>query len=232
MTHPAERLPLTRCKGPTCGAMVRFGRSSKSGTPQPFDPEPHEQGNLRLDPDNTLIVDPLAGTLLAGSEPRYMPHHATCPDAAMFHGKHTSRDLDDPGDLALDHGQPDAVRSRIRDAVKVAADIMNGTAEPSPPPRSSPIPIAPHVATSATSRAAAVAIAEQLTRLQQRVLDTIRSHGPITDEAGAAMVSMSGNTWRPRRVELAAAFLIEQAGTALVSSGRRAAAWRAVEQAP
>lgn len=87
---------------------------------------------------------------------------------------------------------------------------------------------APHVATSPTSRAAAVSIAAATPTLRDRVLSTIAALGSATDEEIADALGMNGSTERPRRVELAQAGLIHQVGTRATRSGRQAAVWEVV----
>lgn len=63
--------------------------------------------------------------------------------------------------------------------------------------------------------------------LRALVLDYLRSHGPATDEQIADALGMSGNTERPRRVELERAGLVVRTGTGRTRSGRAAAEWSA-----
>ena len=64
------------CK--SCRASILWATSAR-GTPMPVDVRPDERGNLTLavaGKDLHARVEPDAPA------PRYMPHHATCPDAA------------------------------------------------------------------------------------------------------------------------------------------------------
>lgn len=81
---------------------------------------------------------------------------------------------------------------------------------------------------SPTSVAAADSIRDHLPRLRQVVLDYIRACGPhgCTDAELIEGVGLGPNTPRPRRIELARAGLIVEAGTRLTPSGRQAVIWR------
>lgn len=62
---------------------------------------------------------------------------------------------------------------------------------------------APYVAGSETSKAAADALTHKRTETdRQRILAFLAKHGPATDEAIADALNLSGNTERPRRIEL------------------------------
>jgi hypothetical protein len=65
---------------------------------------------------------------------------------------------------------------------------------------------------SATSVAAAASMQPHLGAAQVRVLETIREHGPLTDNEGIAITQMF-NGYRARRIELLKAGLIREAGT-------------------
>jgi hypothetical protein len=85
---------------------------------------------------------------------------------------------------------------------------------------------APHQPHSATSRAAATAIAPDLNELQARVLGVIRLMGQATDEQLQHALRMNPSTQRPRRIELAKLGLIRDSGrTAPTRSGRQAVLW-------
>jgi hypothetical protein len=60
---------------------------------------------------------------------------------------------------------------------------------------------------------------------QARVLETIREHGPLTDNEGIAITRMF-NGYRARRIELFKAGLIREAGTKInQESGQEAVLW-------
>jgi hypothetical protein len=72
----------SRCK--SCDAPIRWGRTA-AGNNIPVDFEPSEAGNVTLDytstpPTATVHGKDYPGSLFA-QWPRFMPHHATCPQA-------------------------------------------------------------------------------------------------------------------------------------------------------
>lgn len=78
-----------------------------------------------------------------------------------------------------------------------------------------------------TSSEAYASIADSLQAMQARVYRALfRSPVPLTDEQLQIRLGMSGNTQRPRRVELLERGLIEEAGVARTRSGHRAMTWR------
>jgi triphosphoribosyl-dephospho-CoA synthetase len=83
----------------------------------------------------------------------------------------------------------------------------------------------PYVRGSATSEAAAKSLTpETLNRMQRAVYDAIRAAGSrgLTDEEGITVTEMNPSSFRPRRIELARAGLIEKNGTRPTRSGRGA----------
>lgn len=60
----------------SCGAPILWGISARSGKSVPLDPEPVENGNLRLTgpPDFPTVIFVREGT--------HVSHFATCPNAA------------------------------------------------------------------------------------------------------------------------------------------------------
>ena len=90
---------------------------------------------------------------------------------------------------------------------------------------------APYQAHSGTSREAASAIKGKSARLRQQVLDELRRN-PATDEELANVLNLSGNTARPRRVELVEIGIVEDSGQRRkTASGRSAVVWRVKEGA-
>ena len=90
----------------------------------------------------------------------------------------------------------------------------------------------PFVKTSATSRAAAVAIMPTQGTKEWLVLCFISASGGVTDEEGQDGLRMSGNTYRPRRTTLVSKGLVEDSGaTRPTLSGQQAVVWRIKEQA-
>lgn len=71
-----------RCRGKNCKALIVWTLSEK-GVRQPVDLEPNPQGNLVLTVRGTVLLSHVAG-LFDPPGVRYMPHHATCPDAENF----------------------------------------------------------------------------------------------------------------------------------------------------
>ena len=90
---------------------------------------------------------------------------------------------------------------------------------------------APYVPSSATSAAAAVAIAPCTGRLQTMVLDFIRGRGQrgATDGEVAASLGMLSDTTRARRVELRDRGKVVDSGRRRpTASGRSATVWLAI----
>ena len=86
---------------------------------------------------------------------------------------------------------------------------------------------APSVRGSATSAAAADSLDEStLNRLHRLVLAWLAENGPATDEEIIAGTGLNPSTARPRRIELARAGMVVEAGEKKTKSGRKATAWR------
>lgn len=87
-----------------------------------------------------------------------------------------------------------------------------------------------HQAHSATSRAAAVAIAPIAGTYQARVLDLLTVCGPMTDEQMQGALDMNPSTQRPRRIELTRAGLVRDSGQRGVTiAGRTCVLWEACD---
>jgi len=84
---------------------------------------------------------------------------------------------------------------------------------------------APFIANSATSREAAVSMREKTPSLRARVLEALTICGPMTDEELSEWFQMSGNTIRPRRIELVKVGAVKEYGTKKTRSGRNAVIW-------
>jgi hypothetical protein len=84
---------------------------------------------------------------------------------------------------------------------------------------------APFVSRSETSREAAEFITPKVPALQVRVLDYIKTHGPVTDSDIIEGLGIAPNSARPRRIELMHAGLIKQGGVVRQTNGRKAATW-------
>jgi hypothetical protein len=89
---------------------------------------------------------------------------------------------------------------------------------------------APYARHSSTSRAASQAIEPRIHTQRYEVMQCIKQCGSrgATDAEISALLSLSGDTVRPRRGSLAAAGLIEKSGTRKTASGRDADVWVAV----
>ncbi len=84
--------------------------------------------------------------------------------------------------------------------------------------------------THPNSARAFASVADSLSGLRAKVFRALVSaRKPLTDEALQFKLGMSGNTQRPRRLELLERGLIEPAGQARTRSGHRATTWRAVK---
>ncbi|RVT91455.1 hypothetical protein EOD42_22630 [Rhodovarius crocodyli] len=87
---------------------------------------------------------------------------------------------------------------------------------------------APFQPNSPTSQAAAYAIETDTNRLRRLVGDYIRRCGALgcTDEEGQNALGLSGNTYRPRRVELFDKGSVQRTDRfRLTAAGRRAVVW-------
>lgn len=86
--------PPVKCR--SCLAPIRWAPTAKAGAPMPLDYEPTVKGNVRLEPTavrngrqevKAVVLGPIELELArAAGEELYMPHHATCPDAAEWKG--------------------------------------------------------------------------------------------------------------------------------------------------
>lgn len=90
-----------------------------------------------------------------------------------------------------------------------------------------PLFAAPAQRHSPTSVAAAEGLTPQaLNAMQRKVVAYLEDHGPSTDEEIAVGLGMNPSTERPRRIELARAGIVVEAGERKTASGRRATVWR------
>lgn len=87
---------------------------------------------------------------------------------------------------------------------------------------------APHVATSATSRAAAASLEPSaMSDAHRLILDLLRNRpAGLTDEEMQRTLAMNPSTQRPRRVELVRRGLVVEDGTRPTASGRKASVWK------
>lgn len=85
----------------------------------------------------------------------------------------------------------------------------------------------PHIRGSATSLAAAIAIAGNKNPMHKRIMDYLREHPEgATDEQLSQALDMQGSTLRPRRRELEVLGKVRNTGkTAKTLSGRSAILW-------
>ena len=88
----------------------------------------------------------------------------------------------------------------------------------------------PYQRTRATSRLAGERMEPKAPSLRRRVLDIIRDCGPITDDEIAALLELSSNSTRARRVELVRDGLVVSAGIGKSASGNPATTWRSTNQ--
>ena len=82
----------------------------------------------------------------------------------------------------------------------------------------------PYYQDTLTSIIAAESMVGKTERLRDIVLRALRQQ-PMTDEQIAETLGLAPNTARPRRVELLQAGLIDNVGTAVTKSGRKAILW-------
>jgi hypothetical protein len=79
---------------------------------------------------------------------------------------------------------------------------------------------------SQTSRESALAVMPQVSGLRAQVLDAIIAHDGLTDEEGQAITGITGNTYRPRRIELQrAGHIVDSGKTRAGASGRESVVW-------
>lgn len=79
----------SKCR--SCGAAVLWAITEK-GKRIPLDAEPNMKGNTMIEAETVeenghmteRFVARIVSPLFDGSKPRYMPHHATCPDAKKW----------------------------------------------------------------------------------------------------------------------------------------------------
>ena len=71
--------PQDLCR--SCGAAVRWVRTAASGTLMPLNAAPDPAGNVELDGEGRAVVHAVGQTDIFGAGERWMPHHATCPQA-------------------------------------------------------------------------------------------------------------------------------------------------------
>lgn len=75
---------MAKCKGKNCGAEIMWCTWRESGAAIPIDPKPNAAGNLARIGDKVHAYSENDARL---HREKFMPHHATCPDAAMFRRK-------------------------------------------------------------------------------------------------------------------------------------------------
>ena len=90
----------------------------------------------------------------------------------------------------------------------------------------------PHQRHSETSQEAAAAIADRVGKLERSVLLLLSRHADgLSDQEGCSLLSMDGNTYRPRRVTLANKGLVRDTGERRMTAHRKKAAVWAVTPA-
>jgi hypothetical protein len=67
------------CK--SCGRTIRWART-RADRRIPLEPKPAAGGNVILQEGVALVLGPAALALLDEYTPRWVPHHATCPNGA------------------------------------------------------------------------------------------------------------------------------------------------------
>jgi hypothetical protein len=70
---------MSQCR--SCSAEIRWVFTAMGGR-IPLDAEPVADGNIVLRGHTAHVIK--ADTVVPPGEPRYMPHHATCPDAKRW----------------------------------------------------------------------------------------------------------------------------------------------------
>lgn len=78
---------MAECR--SCGAEISWARSAASGSPMPIDAEPTPEGNV-VYTGELVAGAPFVQVLGKGERddrPRYMPHHATCPQGREWRGR-------------------------------------------------------------------------------------------------------------------------------------------------
>lgn len=75
----------------SCHAPIFWASTTAKGKPMPLDLEPHDNGNVEVIEGQhgplATVLGPLEVQLARGvGSDLFMPHHATCPDAADWKG--------------------------------------------------------------------------------------------------------------------------------------------------
>ena len=93
-------------------------------------------------------------------------------------------------------------------------------------PSCNPVPVDRRFSPWQAQKLAQVAAKPNAATMRQRVFEVISTHGPISDERGAELLGIEGNTYRPRRKELEVVGRICPSGRKETThSGRQAVAW-------
>lgn len=103
----------------------------------------------------------------------------------------------------------------VSDAIKTCIKLIESDLGTSPP----------YQRHSETSQEAAVAIADRVGKLERSVLLLLSRHADgLSDQEGCSLLSMDGNTYRPRRVTLANKGLVRDTGERRMTAHRKKAA--------
>ena len=112
----------------------------------------------------------------------------------------------------------------VADAIKTCVALIESDLNPGGLP--------PHQRHSDTSREAAAGIAEKIGKMERSVLLLLSRHADgLSDQEGCSLLSMDGNTYRPRRVTLANKGLVRDTGERRMTAHRKKAAVWAVTPA-
>lgn len=102
--------------------------------------------------------------------------------------------------------------------------------EPTTPDLFGQEPLPAYQRTSATSRAAAEAIAPKRATLAAKLLEAYERWGPMTDDEASRRTGIGLNSLRPRRVWLVEQGLVVVAGIGTSDAGRKATVWRLADR--
>jgi hypothetical protein len=87
-SKPTCPYPLDKCRHPGCRKPIFWATNDRTGKSMPIDPQPHADGNVRIQPPSFDGAAPVAVVLTTaerfGKTGLYLSHLATCEFADTF----------------------------------------------------------------------------------------------------------------------------------------------------